>query len=191
MIEALGDIDGVFTIADDIIVTGCGDTIPEAERDNKEKVKLLYSRCKEARIILNDEKNEITFHGHKETSNGVKADVGKVKAIVDMPQPTYVSGVRRLSGMMQYMANFIPSLSTTLETMRKLTCKDTHWKWIEECEKAIIHIKNSLPVLPLAPIINSVWPGKVSSVSLWEKVIIEILYIIYSYSEKAIISCPT
>lgn len=65
--EALGDIQGVFTIADDIIVTGCGDTISEADHDNTEKLKLLYSRCKQAKIILNDDKKliglkEITFH---------------------------------------------------------------------------------------------------------------------------------
>lgn len=157
--EALGDIEGVFTIADDIIVTGCGDTIPEAERDNKEKLKLLYSRCNEAKIILNDEKKEIglqeiTFHGHKVTSNGVKADDGKVKAIVDMPRPTDVSGVRRFCGMVQYMAKFIPSLSTTLEPLRKLTRKDTHWKWTDKCEKAFTDIKIQLTCTPILAYYN-------------------------------------
>lgn len=121
--EALGDIEGVFTIADDIIVTGCGNTIPEAERDNSEK---LYSRCKEAKIILNDERKEIglkkiTFL-YKVTRYVVKADDGKVKAMVDMSQPTDVTGVRRFCGMVQYMARFIPSLSTTLEPLEQLTC---------------------------------------------------------------------
>jgi hypothetical protein len=45
--EVLGDIDGIFTIADDIIVTGCGDDLQETEQDNAEKLKLLYSRCKQ------------------------------------------------------------------------------------------------------------------------------------------------
>ena len=80
----------------------------------------------EAKIILNDEKKEIglqeiTFHGHKVTSKGVKADDGKVKTIVDMPQPTDVSGVRRFCVMVQYMSKIIPRLSTTLEPLRILT----------------------------------------------------------------------
>ena len=91
----------------------------------------MYSKCKEAKIILNYENKEIglqeiTFHGHKVTSNGVKAYDGKVKAIVDMPRPTDVSRV-------QYMAKFIPSFSTTLEPLRKLTRRDTYCKWTEEC----------------------------------------------------------
>lgn len=45
--EALGDIEGVFTTADDNIVTGRGDTISEGEHDNTAKLKLLYSRCKQ------------------------------------------------------------------------------------------------------------------------------------------------
>lgn len=155
----MSDIEGVFTIADDIIVTGCRDTIPEAERDNREKLKLLYSRCKEAKIILNEEKKEIglqeiTFNGHKVTSNGVKAEDGKMKAIVDMPQPLDVSGVRRFCGMMQYMAKFITSLSTTLEPLRKITQKDTYLKWTEDCEKAFTDIKKQLTCTPILAYYN-------------------------------------
>lgn len=149
LIEALGDIKGVFTIADDIIVTGCGDTISESEHDNTEKLKLLYSRCKQAKIILNDDKKviglkEIPFHGHKITSEGVKADDGKIKAIIDMPSPTDISGVKRFCGVVQSMAKFLPSLSTTLEPLRTLTRKDTPWAWTKKCEKAFTDVKKQL-----------------------------------------------
>ncbi|XP_062621337.1 uncharacterized protein K02A2.6-like [Saccostrea cucullata] len=157
--EALGDIEGVFTIADDIIVTGCGDTIPEAELDNTEKLKLLYSRCKQANIILNDDKKEIglreiKFHGHKITSEGVKADDGKVKAIIDMPSPTDISGVKRFCGMVQYMSKFLPSLSTTLEPLRTLTRKDTPWTWTKKCEKAFNDVKKQLTCTPVLAYFN-------------------------------------
>ena len=77
--EAVGDLNGTFTIADDIIISGCGHTDEEAKRDHETKLCKLYARCKEQNIILNDEKKEIrlkeiTFHGHKITSNGVKVD---------------------------------------------------------------------------------------------------------------------
>ena len=42
--EALGDLDGVFTIADDIIVVGCGENEKEAKKDNEQKLKKLYER---------------------------------------------------------------------------------------------------------------------------------------------------
>jgi hypothetical protein len=61
----------------------------------------LYARCKEQNIILNDEKKEIglkeiTFHGHKITSDGVKVNDKKVNAILEMPTPTDVAGVKRV-----------------------------------------------------------------------------------------------
>lgn len=157
--EALGDIQGVFTIADDIIVTGCGDTISEAEHDNTEKLKLLYSRCKQAKIILNDDKKviglkEITFHWHKITSEGVKADDGKIKAIIDMPSPTDISGVKRFCGVVQYMAKFLPSLSTTLEPLRTLTRKDAPMAWTKKCEKAFTDVKKQLTGTPVLVYFN-------------------------------------
>ena len=95
--EAVGDLNGTFTIAD------------QAKRDHEMKLCKLCERCKEEKIILNDEKKEIglkeiTFHGHKITSDGVNVDDKKVDAIREMPTPTDVAGVKRLCGMVQYMA---------------------------------------------------------------------------------------
>ena len=67
--KALNGLDGVFTIADDIIVAGCGDSDEAAKCDNNRKLDKLYRRCDEQCIVLNDEKKdvgkEIKFHGHK------------------------------------------------------------------------------------------------------------------------------
>ena len=66
--EALGYLDGVFTIADGIIVVGCSENEKEAKKDNEQKLKTLYERCSERNIILNDVKKveglkEINFYG--------------------------------------------------------------------------------------------------------------------------------
>ncbi|CAC5393269.1 unnamed protein product [Mytilus coruscus] len=139
--EALGDIEGVFTIADDIIVAGCGRTNEEALIDNDRKLKKLFQRCNDHNILLNEEKKEvglteITFHGHRITREGVKVDDVKVKAIHEMPCPTDVSGVKRLCGMVQYMAKFLPDLANDLAPIRELTKKDVPWIWSDECNMA-------------------------------------------------------
>lgn len=109
--EAFGDFDNTFTIADVIIVAGCGKTDDDAKRDHEQKLTKLYEWCHERHIVLNDNDaqkeiglKEITFQGHKITRDGVKVDERKVKAINEMPTPTNVSGVKRLCGMVQYMA---------------------------------------------------------------------------------------
>lgn len=124
-------------------------SVEKAKQDTTEKLKLLYSRCKQAKIILNDDKKvivlkDITFHGHKIISEGVKEDDGKIQAIIDMPSPTDISGVKRFCGVVQYMAEFLSSLSTTLEPLRTLTRKDTPWAWTKKCEKTFTYVKKQL-----------------------------------------------
>ena len=91
----------------------------------------------------------MTFHGHCITRKGVRVDSTKVKAIQEMPSPTDVSGVKRLCGMVQYMAKFLPDLSTDLEPIRELTCKDVPWNWSHECESAFERVKKRLNEAPI------------------------------------------
>ena len=146
--EAVGDLNGMFTIA------GCGQTDEEAKRDQETKLCKFYARCKEQNIILNDKKKEIglkeiTFHGHKITSDGVKVDDKKVNAIREMPTPTDVAGVKRLCGMVQYMAKFLPDLANEMEPIRELTREEVPWNWSNERERAFQNVKKRLTEAPI------------------------------------------
>ena len=132
--EALDGLKGIFNIVDDIIVIGCGHTEAEAQRDNQLNLTATLKRCAERNIVLNRDKQEtglkeITFHGHRITSEGVKVDEAKVEAIHGMPAPEDVEGVKRLCGMAQYMSRFIPDLAGTLEPIRALTRKEVVYVW--------------------------------------------------------------
>ena len=139
--EALGDLDGVFNIVDDVVIVGCGNSDAEAQSDNQQKLAVTLKRCAEKNIILNEDKqqtglDEIIFHGHRMTKDGVKVDEAKVQAIREMPATTDVEGVKHLCGMAQYMAKFLPNLAATLEPIRALTRKETPFVWSKECEDA-------------------------------------------------------
>ena len=151
--EALGDLDGVFNIVDDVVIVGCGNSDAEAQSDNQQKLAVTLKRCAEKNIILNEDKqetglDEIIFHGHRITKDGVKVDEAKVQAIRDMPAPTDVEGVKRLCGMAQYMAKFLHNLAATLEPIRALTRKDTPFVWSKECEDAFNILKKNLSESP-------------------------------------------
>ena len=143
--EALGGLEGVFSVVDDIIIAGCSQTEEEAQFDNQRKLterRPRLKRCAEKSIVLNDDKQqtgltEISFHGHKITEEGVKVDENKVKAIHDMPAPTDIAGANRLCGMAQYMSRFLPDLAETLEAIRALTRKDTPFMCSTEFESAL------------------------------------------------------
>ena len=147
--DALCDLNGAICVADDILVIGCGDSDAEAERDHDTKLEKLRKRCEEHNIKLNAAKSvkkakELTFIGHHITASGVKPDKKKVEAILNMPAPTDVQGVKRLCGMIQYLAKFIPNLAVTLEPIRHLTRKDVTWSWTIECDVAFKNMKQAV-----------------------------------------------
>lgn len=152
--ETLGNLEGTFCVIDDIIIAGCGNSETEAKKDNEKKLSAVLEKCAEKNIVLNKDKQEVgltevRFHGHRITKDGVKIDETKVKAILEMPQPTDISGVKRLCGMVQYMARFLPDLSKKLEPIRLLTCKDTPFNWSSGCEKAFSELKHMLTHSPV------------------------------------------
>ncbi|CAB3981308.1 Hypothetical predicted protein [Paramuricea clavata] len=114
--QAIDDLDGERTVADDILVIGNGETMQEAVADHDRKLKELFDRCRAKHIKLNPNKIELKktsmpYIGHILTSDGVQADPAKVQAILEMKQPTDVAGVRRILGTVNYLAKFLPHLS--------------------------------------------------------------------------------
>ncbi|MCG8429883.1 MAG: DDE-type integrase/transposase/recombinase, partial [Candidatus Omnitrophica bacterium] len=147
--EQLEGLKGCHNVADDIIVTGCGDTDANAERDHDKKLSALIQRCQERHIKLNDakaemKKTETIFLGHLITKEGIKPDPAKVQAIVNMPAPTNIEGVRRVCGMVQYLARYIPNLSEDTEPLRELTRKNAQWKWTDIHQSAFQSIKSKI-----------------------------------------------
>jgi len=138
----------VFTIADDIVVAGCGRNDTDAMSDNEKKLNALYKRCKERNVVLNEEKKEIglreiTFHRHKITREGVKVDNKKFRAILEMPALEDDSGVKRFCSVVQYMAKFLPDLAIIIEAIRALTRKEVQWNWSKECQTRFDKIKRT------------------------------------------------
>ena len=104
---------GVFKIADDILITGQGETEGEADEDHDRNLKSLLDRCRERNIKLNKKKfafkcDDVQFIGHCLTKEGLKPDPAKVKTILSMKKPDDVAAVQRLRGMVKYLSKFLP-----------------------------------------------------------------------------------
>ncbi|KAK3774254.1 hypothetical protein RRG08_050759 [Elysia crispata] len=103
--QALEGLEGYINVADDIIVTGRGDTQEKAEKDHEKNIKMLKERCKDKGIKLNPSKasekqEEVTFMGHSISTKGVQPDTSKIEAILKMPAPQDIHDVRRFCGML-------------------------------------------------------------------------------------------
>lgn len=92
-------IPGVFPVADDILIAGEGSTVAAATEDHDRKLEALLNRCRDKGIKLNKEKfrlrlASVEYMRHLITSDGLKTDIQKVRAIMQMPKPIDVAGVR-------------------------------------------------------------------------------------------------
>ena len=58
---------------------------------------------------------------HLSTNLGLKPDPKKIEAIQKMKSPNDVVGVRRIIGMVNYLAKFLPNLAKMCEPLRQLT----------------------------------------------------------------------
>ena len=77
--QAIEGLPGVCTVADDILITGEGDTLQEAVKDHDKNLLALLARCREKGVKLKKEKfklrmSEVPYVGHLLTKDGLKPD---------------------------------------------------------------------------------------------------------------------
>eukprot|EP00795_Rhopilema_esculentum_P001040 gene1039-15368_t len=86
----------VNAVADDVLVTGRGETYEEAVKNHDMNMLALLKRCQQKNIKLNKDKfkfkcEEVSFIGHTLTQNVLKIDPAKVEAITKMSKPKDVA----------------------------------------------------------------------------------------------------
>ena len=125
MTMAMGDIDGMETVVDDILVHGK----TQSEHDSR-LIKVL-ERSRQLTLKLNREKSrialkEVDYVGHRLTRKGLRPTAERVKAIANMKTPENVQELETVLGMVAYVAKFIPSLSNLCAPLREAK-KSEEW----------------------------------------------------------------
>ena len=143
--QALEGLKGVYIIAGDILVTGEGPNLTNAEADHDRNIIQLLNRCKAKGIKLNKTKlrlrqSEVTYM----PAEGLKPDPSKVQAIIDMPRPQTVEGVQRLVGTINYLARYLPNFSHMSEPLRQITRRGIEWQSTDHHKKALQNIKAAI-----------------------------------------------
>ena len=143
-----GDIDGVFVISDDMLIAGTDDA------DHDRIIRAVLDRAREYGNRFNPKKvqyklPQVHYMGRIVGQDGVKPDDVKIKAIQDMPDPTDKDGVRRLLGMLNFLAPFIPDMSTITAPIRSLMKQDVPWQWMPEHSQAVTRLKDILSAKPV------------------------------------------
>lgn len=131
------------------LITGFGATDTEFNASLKKNEHAFLQKCREWNLTLNKmnfkrAQTEVRFMGHLLTPEGLKADPSKVEAILEMPPPSDVKGLKRFFGMVNYLAKFLPLLSDMTEPLRRLDDKEVEWCWLEQHQKVFTTIKQYL-----------------------------------------------
>jgi transposase InsO family protein len=138
----------VLCYLDDIIVYS------KTFEDHLEHLESVFTRLSVAGLKLKLSKCEffmkqLHFLGHLVSSEGLQPDLEKVTAILNLPAPTDVSGVRSFLGMCGYYRRFIPQFSAVSAPLVSLTKKDTPFVWTDACESAFKELRTRLSSSPV------------------------------------------
>ena len=118
----LSNLKGVLCLMDDVLVYG------KDQREHDKRLEVVLQRIEAAGMTLNCDKCEVSetqlkFLGHIIDQSGVRADLAKTEAIIQMSAPQNVAEVRRFIGMANQLSKFIPNCANLLHPLTVLLSK--------------------------------------------------------------------
>lgn len=128
MAETLVGLEGTEVYMDDILVHG------ENKEIHDERLAKVLKVIEAAGLKLNKRKcrfrqDRIHFLGHVIDKDSVCPDPDKVAGIENFPQPQNATELKRFLGMVNYLAKYVPELSTVGQPLYALLKKDLEWVW--------------------------------------------------------------
>ncbi|GBN77067.1 Transposon Ty3-I Gag-Pol polyprotein [Araneus ventricosus] len=116
--EVTRDLPFVYAFVDDLLVAS------ESANEHLEHLKLLFSKLREYGLCINVEKcqfgqSTIEFLGFKLSENGIEPLPDRVNCILEFPQPTTLTQLRRYLGIFNFYRRCIPKAADILEPLVK------------------------------------------------------------------------
>ena len=89
-------------------------------------------------------KRELHYLGHLLTTEGIKPQPEKVKAISERKPPSTSKGVREFVGMVGYYRKFINRFADAARPLTKLTRRHVKFEWSKECQIGFDYLRTAL-----------------------------------------------
>ncbi|GFW97084.1 hypothetical protein TNCV_2697061 [Trichonephila clavipes] len=155
--EVLRNLPFVFAFVDDILVASSS---PE---EHLQHLEILFTRLQHYGLSLKPSKcifgvTSIKFLGFKVSESGIEPLSDRVDCILNFPQPTTLTQLRRFLGLFNFYRRFVPKAAHLLaplnkflegiknfKKLKKVSCKNLHdsIQWTEEAEQAFNDAKNA------------------------------------------------
>ena len=151
MTKLLEGLPGTHVIMDDVLVHG------RTEEEHDQRLDSVIKVIKNSGLKLNREKchvkqTKVIFFGSEVSAEGIQPTSARVEAIRGMPPPTNVTELRRVLGMMNYLSNFTPNLSSILKPMSDLLCNDAEFVWDSKQQQSFEDAKSAIAAASQNPL---------------------------------------
>lgn len=157
--QMLDGLEGTLCHADDILVFGA------TPREHDDRVHQVLQRLQQRGLTLNDKcqfaVKQVKFLGHIVSSEGIRADPEKIRAIREMPPPKDVADIKRFMGMVNYVGKFSPNLAELTGPIRDLLKAENMWMWgaAQKCAFEKVKKTSSAHLLSLPSTVQRNRPG--------------------------------
>ena len=115
--------------------------------------EVLYRLAKAGLVIAIEKcqffKLEIKYLGHILSAEGIAADPGNVKAVMDWDSPKNIKQVKQFLGAVAYYRRFIKDFSERSKALRHLLAKNIAWRWDASQEEAFQDLRLALASEPV------------------------------------------
>jgi hypothetical protein len=141
----------------DIFVTAYLDDIlifsDNLDEHRKHVLKVLEA-LSEAGLHLKPEKyefhqQEVKYLGFIISTSGTKTDPDKVATIQECLEPRNVKDVQSFLGFANFYRRFVKGYSNIVTPMTRLTRKNTHFIWSDECSQSFETLKQAFTTAPI------------------------------------------
>ncbi|KAK7595540.1 hypothetical protein V9T40_013365 [Parthenolecanium corni] len=114
-----------------------------------EHLSLVFERIASANMTLNLKKctfykSEVPYLGFIISDEGVKTDPERVQGILNMAQPTEISGLRSFLGFVGFYRDHIPSFAIIAEPLYRLTRPSEKYIWTDLQERSFALLKQKV-----------------------------------------------
>ena len=144
----LDGLDFARCFIDDVVI------FSKRREDHAGHVKQVLSKLNQAKLILNVEKShfarlEISLLGFRLNPLGRKMDPARVAGVVDAPVPTTAKQLRSFLGMVSYLREHIPAVSTLTAPLDAIRLKESIVEqWTPERAQAFQRLKDVVTQSP-------------------------------------------
>lgn len=117
-------------------------------------MKDLFGALREAGLKLHPSKSEflkgeVKYLGHHFSAEGIRADEGKLKAILEFPRPKKKKDLKSFLGIVQFYKSYHRDLTKKISPLLELLKKDVKFVWSQKQEDAFQEVRNGLKDLPV------------------------------------------